>query len=488
MRTPLTWIVAAGICLLCHSVTAYSQDQIDSLENAINVPHRYINKVEGKFLHLEKQLTQHTKKYLQRLAKKDNKLLQKISTLDSSISHQLSGGPQYYSNIVDQINEKVDVENLEINGEYLAYIDSIRTSLAFLKESNKVLSGSKEWKKTIGGSLLAVKQFQGKLQQSEQIKELIKQRRVQIAEYLGRYSKLPDNVRKAYFGYTKELYYYSAKIKEYKDIANDPDKLTRKALALLNNSKAFQEFARNYGQLAGLFSLPANYGNAQNLGGLQTKSQVAQAIQSNLSVGGDNAIQVLQQNVQAAQAQIDQLKDKVNTLGNGGADMSMPDFKPNSQKTKTFWRRLEYGTNFQTTKNNFFPTTTDLGLSVGYKISDKSTIGIGASYKLGLGKDIKHIAITHQGLGLRSYLDIKIKGSFFASGGFEYNYTIPFTEIQQLYDIDTWKKSGLVGVSKIVSLKSKWAKKTKIQVLWDMLYAQQVPRTQPVLFRIGYTF
>ena len=44
-----------------------------------------------------------------------------------------------------------------------------------------------------------------------------------------------------------------------------------------------------------------------------------------------------QQNLQAAQGQLNQLKDKLNKLGsNGGGDMDMPDFKPNQQKTKTF--------------------------------------------------------------------------------------------------------------------------------------------------------
>ena len=61
-------------------------------------------------------------------------------------------------------------------------------------------------------------------------------------------------------------------------------------------------------------------------------------------------------------------------------------------------------------------------MSVGYKLTDKSVVGVGASYKMGWGKDIKNIVISTQGLGLRSYMDVKLKGSFYASGGFEYNY------------------------------------------------------------------
>ena len=48
-------------------------------------------------------------------------------------------------------------------------------------------------------------------------------------------------------------------------------------------------------------------------------------------------------------------------------------------------------------------------------------------------------------------------------------------------------EAGLLGISKVVSIKSKLFKKTRVMLLWDMLSYQQVPRTQPVVFRIGYT-
>ena len=166
----------------------------------------------------------------------------------------------------------------------------------------------------------------------------------------------------------------------------------------------------------------------------------------------------------------------------------MPGFKPNMQKTKTFLQRLEYGTNLQTAKSGYyFPTTTDFGLSVGYKMNDKSILGLGASYKMGWGSSWNDIRFTHQGVGLRSFLDYKLKGSFYASGGFEYNYL-------QLYDgllpgaNTAWQRSGLLGLSKVLSLKSKFFKQTKMQLLWDFLSYSQVPRGQELKFRVGYNF
>ena len=107
---------------------------------------------------------------------------------------------------------------------------------------------------------------------------------------------------------------------------------------------------------------------------------------------------------------------------------------------------------------------------------------------MGWGKGWNNIKITHQGVGLKSYIDWKIKGSFWISGGYEQNFKAEIKSIGQLKDLSAWQQSGLIGVSKVVSVKSKLLKKTKVQLLWDFLSYQQVPATQPILFRLGYTF
>jgi hypothetical protein len=339
--------------------------------------------------------------------------------------------------------------------------------------------------------------LQAKLQQADQVKAFIKQRKEQIKTALSRYTNLPNSITKSYQDFNKELFYYTQQVQEYKDMLNDPDKLLQKTLGLLNKLPAFQSFMQQHSELAGLFAVPANYGTPQSLAGLQTRSEVQQLIQTQLSAGGPNAGQMLQQNLQAAQAQLNQLKEKLlnsSPTGGGWEGADMADFKPNNQKTKSFWNRLEYGTNLQTQKSNyFFPTTSDIGLSVGYKLSDKSMIGIGGSYKVGWGKDIRHIAISSQGAGLRSFLDVKLKGSFLASGGFEYNYqpladSISSSSGGGREGARAWQQSGLMGISKVISLKSKMFKKTKVQLLWDFLSYQQKPRTQAVKFRVGYNF
>jgi hypothetical protein len=483
------WLLILLLYLACPCILK-AQDSQSGASRWLDLPFRFNDHIQKKTDKLEAQLTHQTEKYLKRLARKEEKLRRKLMKTDSTAAKQLfDGSAEKYAQLSAQLKNPTAITG-RMGGQYLPYVDSLKTSLSFLQQNNGLLN-SEEAKK-ITGSLQNVQQLQGKLQQSEQVKAFIRERKEQIKATLSRYTTLPKGLTKGYQDFNKELFYYSQQLQEYKDILNDPDKLLNKTLSLLNKLPAFQSFMQQHSELAGLFAVPAGYGSNQNLAGLQTRSQVQQLMQNQLSSAGPNTQQLLQQNLQAAQAQLNTLKDKINKLGAGGADMDMPDFEPNNQKTKSFWKRLEYGTNLQTQKsNNFFPTTSDLGLSVGYKLSDKSIIGVGGSYKVGWGKDIRHIAVSSQGAGLRSFLDVKLKGSFFASGGFEYNYQpLSYTQTltpQEQQRAEEWQESGLVGISKIISLKNKTFKKTKVQLFWDFLSYQQVPRAQAIKFRVGYS-
>jgi len=88
-------------------------------------------------------------------------------------------------------------------------------------------------------------------------------------------------------------------------------------------------------------------------------------------------------------------------------------------------------------------------------------------------------------MGLRSFVDVKLKGSFWMSGGYEQNYQQAFGKIDILKDISHWQQSGLIGITK----KYKIGKKTSnMQLLWDFLSYQQIPKTPAIKFRVGYTF
>jgi hypothetical protein len=274
----------------------------------------------------------------------------------------------------------------------------------------------------------------------------------------------------------------------YKDILNDPDKAIIAGLKVLNKVPVFAEFMKKNSFLSSVFTVPDDYNMSNSLAGMQTRSMLNQMIQNQISSGGPNALSAFQQSFGAAQGELEQLKNKLSSLGRGGADADLPkSFKPSMTKTKSFLQRLELGANLQTTKStSFFPVTTDLGFSIAYKVSDKNVCGLGTSLKVGWGSDIRHIAVSGQGIALRSFTDLNIRNNLFVSAGFEYNYQKPFNSLNITQHLDSWQKSGLVGVSRITSLKTKTFKKAKIQLLWDYLSYFQVPRAQPFKFRVGY--
>ncbi len=459
------------LCFLFGS-RGYAQSEAGTGDAPTSFPARWLKKLQQQSADIDTRLTRQTSYYLQRMQQRESRLQHKLYAADSAGARRLfAKAAQQYAAFARKIHTDTGTRNMRVNGTYQPYMDSLQAAMKFL------------------GAPGQIQALQAKMQDADQAKAFVQQRKQQIGQYISQHASLQGLLSKQYNGLNQDVYYYSQQLRQYKEMWNNPNQLQQKALSLLNKFPAFQTFMKNNSQLSGLFHLPGNYASPESLAGLQTKDQVAQQIQSQVTAGGPGGAAALQSSLQSAESQLNGYKDKLSKLGHGNGDMDMPDFKPNDQKTKTFWKRLEYGANFQTSHDNYyFPTVTDLGLSLGYRLGHSNIIGIGASYKLGWGNGVQHIAFSSQGVGLRSFMEIKIKSSFSATGGFEYNYTTPFTSFQDIRQIQRWTSSGLIGISKTVSTKSQVFKKTKLQLLWDFLSYQQTPKRSPVLFRLGYTF
>lgn len=504
---------------------------VDSVAGkVIGFPGRLLARIQRKAAGLNGQITSVTESNLQKMQAREQKLQQKLLAVDPAGAQTLfAGSAQRYAALAQQIRQDTGSRKQGLTGVYPAYLDSLQGSVKFLQQNPSLLSGaaapaaaglpggsalstsvpsvqganlSPQLQANLQGAGTQLQALQAKMGDADQAKAFMQQRRQVIGQYLVQHGLSTGPISKLYGGMNQQVYYYSQQLRQYKEMWTNPDQLTQKALAVLNQSPAFQTFMKDNSMLGGLFHLPGSYSTPQAISGLQTKVQVGALVQAQAggalpaagsgAAGGassDGGMGALQSNLQSAQSQLDGYKNKLSSLGAGNGDMDMPNFKPNDQKTKTFWKRLEYGADFQTTHTNYYyPMVTDFGASLGYKLGHNNVVGIGASYKLGWGNGIQHIAFSSQGVGLRSFLQIHIKSSFSATGGFEYNYTTPFASFQNLKQLQDWTKSGLVGVTKTVSLKNRVFKKTSVSLLWDFLSYQQVPQTQPFLFRVGYTF
>jgi hypothetical protein len=444
------------------------------LDSAISFPDKIFNALDRKAAAFEKGLDKQTERYLGKLRKQEQKLRKKLWKKDSTLAKQMFDG----------IGEKYDrLKNATANvtavpSNYSAHLDSLSTALRFLKAGN--ISASPELQK----ALASYGNLQEKLNASEQVRQFLTQRRQQLKQQFEALGMVKDLKK-----FRKQVYYYQSQLREYKTLFEDPSKLEQKLMEVVMRLPQFREFYARNSMLSAIFPLPGSPADPNaTVQGLQPRQAVMQSIAGRF--GGDpSAASRLQQNIQAAQGQVSDLRSRLSsyssgTFGNGGDD-DIPGFKPNAQKTKPLRQRLEFGSNIQTQRARyFFPVTSDIGLSLGYKLNDKSVIGIGCSYKVGWGSSWSNLRVTHQGVGLRSYLDWKIKGEFYATGGYEQNYRSLIQSVGQLKDLPAWQQSGMLGVSKRYALGKKM--KGEVKVLWDFLSYQQVPKTQPIVFRIGY--
>lgn len=485
MRANLSAIIGIFFCAVSHA-----QDSISITSEVGNLPDKFLTASNRKTSNLDKQLTKQTERYLQIFSKREEKLRKQLYQLDSNATKNLFlfNTQEQYASYARKIRTDSVYDTKRLRGEYFPYADSLQGSLLFLKQNPQLLGVSRVLPADVQNSLTSLRQLQAKMQDAEQIKQYIRARKEQIKQYLLQFSHLPSGIKSIYDDYNKDLFYYEQQVHSYEEALNDPDKLMQKALMILDRLPAFQTFMKNNSILAALFPGQGGYGMPQGIAGLQTRDDIFRMIQQQLS--GPNAQGAFSQSVNNAQSQLSQLRDKTMNYGQGGGDVDIPNFRPNMEKTKSFLSRLELGTDIQTqSSSQFYPATTDVGMNLSYKLDSRgNAVGLGCSYKIGWTNNIGHINLSSQGAGLRSFADIKMKGSFYLSAGLEYNYQQPFSSIRVVKNFNNWQQSGLLGVSKIISMRTKLFKKTRLQFLWDFLSYQQIPRAQPLKFRVGYNF
>ncbi|HTR28907.1 MAG TPA: hypothetical protein VMH27_06540 [Puia sp.] len=480
-----------AVCFL--GLMASRAQTVDSLTGKLaNLPSKWLVKVSSKSAGVNSQLTRQSESYVVRMARREQQLQQKLVAIDPGAAKALFGASQQeYAYLAARLRGDSTVRRVPLSGQYIPLADTLQGAMSFLQQNPQLLSAtgnlSPKLQSRLQGAYSQFQLLQAKLQDANAVKAFVQSRRDQINQYITGHAGALAALGKPLAAMQKEEYYYSQRVAQYKAVLSDPDALAKNALGMLSQLPAFQNFMTTHSQLGSLFHVPRNYATAPNTNGIQTKEQVAQAVQNQLS--GPASATAFQSSLQSAQSQLDDYKNKLKKLGTDNGDEQMPNFKPNDQKTKTFLKRLQYGFDFQATHyNNYYPALLSLGVSLGYKLGHSNVLGVGAAYELGTGNGINDVHLTSQGLGLRSFVNIKIKGTFSATGGFEYNHVTPFTAFQQLKQIQYWQRSGLIGVTQTISTKSKLLKQTTLRLLWDFLSYQNVPQTQPVIFRMGYNF
>jgi hypothetical protein len=477
---------------------AQTDSLLNKLSTASDLDSKTVNRLDKEYSSLQTKLDKQSNKLLSGMQRSEDKLQRKLSGVDSIKAATVftSDIKKHYTDLQSGLSKETDKLKRFPLKEYIPGIDSIQTSLNFLLKNQMLPTNKLEQLQSLSKTL---KSLQTQLQKANDIQAFVREREAALKEQL-----LNSGFAKQLTGINKEVFYYQQELQEYKSLLNDKEKIKEKMLETVRSLPAFQKFWQTNSYLAALFPAPANYGTQQALAGLQTRAGVQAMINQrmglpvtpNAASSNTTGSNPFQQQLGAAQSQLDQLKNKLNKFsnGSGSSDMTTPDFKPNDDKTKSFLKRLEYGFNIQSEPGRYsLPAMSDLALTLGYKFSDTKTAGIGISYKMGWG-NIQHIQISSEGLGLRSYIDIKTginsKGALlqnlWISGGFEYNYLSSFRSFEELHDnVDVWQRSALLGLTKKYKV---GRKEGNMQLLYDFLHNWQTPPSPAFKFRMGYTF
>lgn len=441
-------------------------------------PEAYAAKINAKIEAFEAKAQKQVDKSLNKLYAIEKKIYKKLLKTDSALAQTMFAGldEQYQKAFTLLDGRKNPLDEL-LPRKYSSYVDTLKNTLNFFRQVGS--NGSQ-----VMSAVDNFGQLEGHLADLEKLKYFFRQRRALLNMNLSRYKNLGKHLASV----NKEVFYYQKIIADFKATLKDPARVEAHAISLLRKIPLFEKFfneqaAVNSGMAGGSGGTAAV---APNLpAGMQARSAVMGVLQERLSAGNVTPEQALRRQLQSGPANGGRVAPGLQEMGEDFDDMQLPAFKVNRQKGKKFWERLEYGTTLQFGKpNNLLPNTSDLGLTVGYKLSDDGVIGVGAAYKLGLGNGWNDIRFSHQGVGLRSYIDWKLKGIFYISGGYEKNYHAQFAGLEHLQNFSAWQASGMIGLKTQYQMSRRV--KANAQLLFDFLYKQHIPNTQPLVFRVGW--
>lgn len=492
---PIKTSLIAGILMSTMApLCSYGQDSVVTVSSRLQ--QEYASTVNSKVSGFNRRVESTTRKNLDELVAQEKKMQQMVGRLDSlkakSLFHYSIDSLRRFQNMISGKTSKL---THLFKGSYFAYLDTLKGSLSFFKRADSVAGQASRLQSKLHSSLGAVDQMESRLSTVNQISIYLQKRQQVLEDQLKVFPMLANSVRR--FG--GQAAAYQARVNTYKGMLADPDRIEKVVVSKLEHSTSFQHFFQQNSQLSGTFaSLPnlaaGGLGTMPIVNGIPSRGALKDFTNKEMpGLANIDPVERVQQKIPSnggaamdagGLPSLSSLGIKIpqsGQFGNGGT----PPQPSNHQSGLTFARRLEYGFTTQFAgRTNYLPASANLGLQVGYKLNDKSSIGVGATYSLGLGTGWSHIRFSNNSLGLRQYLTYKTGKSFFLQGGTEFTYMTGFIGMQQLRNLSAWQTSALLGAGREYRIGKKM--KGNILLLYDFLYSQHHPPSQPLVFRFGY--
>lgn len=457
---------------------------------------RYLRKIEKKNDRYIKKQEKRTQKLLANLTEKEKAIFNGIDStkLDSSlVKNSFSKIEERFDketsnpealltkmsqpvSISSSISSNTISENL--SGDIKDYLKQQITTASFLADTN--CTTCEKLKKQSEKAKANIAKTSEKLEKLKSIEGDIKKHQETLKNYGVDAPEFASKLK----GIDKSCYYFTQGSNGFKDLYTNPLKGVESSLLKnLSFNKDFKLFQTQFNSLPiSTSSLSGFSSGVPDMTGYQTKAQVQAMLPQNAQGINADAKSQLINNMQGSLSKFIELK-------NEKPDLSMfkdkPAFKVNPYKGLPLRKRLVPGFTFQPQiKKANEPITIDLGATLGFKLIERLTPMIGMSTKVGLGKDIHHLAFSYEGIVAKAGFDTKLIYGFSIQGWYEATWRPYPNVIPDDYKVNYPEPSLIAGICNTYKISKKV--NGTLLIGYDFFYNKHTPYTSPWVIRMGW--
>lgn len=480
-------LLSVSVLLVLMQFAAFAQEG-----SYLNKGRRYVALKENKIFKLEKLTNKHQQRWLRKLSRQENRWLKKLKKQDSTSYARAISNSIRFDSIQKALNPD-SVTLAKFRRKNQPAIDSLKKISGFIAVSApgadiELLSNSEQ-----------LSDVQARLNYQQYLNGMIEQRGRELKDVANSATgklRLP-------VGLDKQLFYGKAKLKAYKNIANEPSKAEERALEYLQGLEGFdQAFAQ---QPANSMQNTRSAEDLEKMG-FQTKRSLNTHLQqkfggnlSGLQQQMGDQVKQFQDQATKLQAPVSNVKKQVQGAKQSIAETKQtlvsatkadkPSFKINPMRGLPLSKRIEKGYSWNTQRassNGTRPAILELAAMAGFKHTPSLTYGIGLSTSIGLGQDWNNIRFSMQGLSLRSFATWNWQYGIGAYAGYERTVTSignfrlrPETYTKELPSNHS-NESIMLGLTKSYKINSRW--NGAIQVLYDIWWKEK-GLNSPIILR-----
>lgn len=470
------------ICLLlfCLPVCAYSQEEngLPPLQG-------------GRYIQLK---VKKLRKFDSRISRQQNRLLRKLRTkeihLEKHLANNDSVGYSVYKRQVitfDSIGKISGSENGHSIEKFSRQRNSVVDSIKVIQSFTRAELNPTPFELQRQTNDNELNELQVKLNLRKYVNQLIKDRAANLGNIQSSEGKLSQLT-----GIQKQVFYCNARMKAFKDIADEPTKAEANALEILQGTNGFENAMNKSGDAITMGGQDLGSSTPAQLEkqGYQTKHLFQASLQQHF---GKNVSDISKQigsqvnAVQEREKEISNARD-AKTLFDKGKNIEKPAFKVNPMRGLPFRKRIEIQFGWQAIRavpGRQQPAKVEPSVFLSFKHTLRLSYGLGSGIQIGLGQDWQHVRLSTEGLGFKSFAAWRWQYGISAYMGYErlYNHFLfinasPSTsEIRQ--SRRAYNESVLIGLTKKYQINQKY--NGAIQILYDLWWQQNNLRSPIVL-------